>query len=48
MKANFSEIDEKSTHCTSFRSPEIEKLTEKIDKLTDQILNLKCRSMKYN
>lgn len=48
MKEKFNEIDEKSTHCTSFRNPEIEKLTEKNDELADQILDLKCRSMKYN
>lgn len=48
MKAKFNEIDEQSAHCTSFRNPEIEKLTEKNDKLADQILDLKCRSMKYN
>lgn len=48
MKAKFNEIDEKSAHCTSFRNPEIEKLTEKNDELADQISDLKCRSMKYN
>lgn len=45
MKAKLNEIDKKSAHCTSFRNPEIEKLTEKN---ADQILDLKCRSMKYN
>lgn len=48
MKSKFNEIDENSTRCTSFRVYEIEKITEKNEKLTDQIRELKCRSMKYN
>lgn len=35
MKVNFSEIDEKFIYCIFFRSLEIEKLIEKIDKLID-------------
>lgn len=47
IKSKFNEIYETSTRCTSFRVSGIEEITEKNEKLADQIRDLKCRSMKY-
>ncbi|XP_062572580.1 putative leucine-rich repeat-containing protein DDB_G0290503 [Saccostrea cucullata] len=48
MKIKLDAMEAKVVHYASKRENEIEELIEKNEELTDQTLDLRCRSMKYN
>lgn len=48
LRNKLGDIESKFERCTSLRETEIKKLIEENEELSDQITDLRCRSMKYN
>lgn len=48
LRNKLGDIESKFERCTSLIETEIKKLMEENEELSDQITDLRCRSMKYN